>query len=105
MLHIGEKIKEIFEKSGMTVSEFGRRLNSSRENVYGIFKRKSIDTDLLVKISHVLDFNFFSFYMNIVNGDPEKEELKKQLEVADREIVYLKKINQLLENEVGKRKE
>jgi len=43
----------------MTVSEFARRINSSRENAYSIFKRKSIDTDLLQTVSTVLGHDFF----------------------------------------------
>ena len=35
-IHIGEKIKEVFDKKGISKSEFGR-INFSRENMYGIF--------------------------------------------------------------------
>lgn len=61
-VHIGNKIKMTVTKKGMTVSEFGRRINKSRENVYSIFKRKSIDTALLSTISKVLDHDFFQYY-------------------------------------------
>lgn len=99
MIHIGEKIKEVFEATGLSVTEFARRIDTSRENVYGIFTRKSIDTDLLLKITQVLDHNFFSYYIN----PKEVEELKKQLELAQQEIAYLKKINSLLEKDVKKK--
>lgn len=55
----------------MSVSEFGRRINKSRENVYSIFKRKTIDTGLLSTISKVLDYDFFELYT------PLTEELNK----------------------------
>lgn len=97
MLHIGEKIQKIFRESGLTVAEFARRIDTSRENVYGIFKRKSIDTQLLRRISDVLDHNFFKYYIKPEELYPEIESLQRRLQVADQEIEYLKKINKLLE--------
>lgn len=54
----GAEIKKVIKEKGMSVSEFARRINKSRENAYDIFKRKSIDTELLNIISQVLDFDF-----------------------------------------------
>jgi transcriptional regulator with XRE-family HTH domain len=93
MIHIGKKIKEILGNSGFTVTEFARRIDTSRENVYGIFKRRSIDTDMLVKISRTLNYDFFTLYTDA----KETEELRRQLQAAEQEITYLKKINSLLE--------
>lgn len=42
-VHARNKVKEYFEASGMSVSEFARRLNCHRQNVYDIFKRQTID--------------------------------------------------------------
>jgi transcriptional regulator with XRE-family HTH domain len=61
-VNIGQKIKEVFETRGITVTEFARRINKSRENMYSIFSRKTIDTGLLLAISRVLDFDFFKLY-------------------------------------------
>jgi transcriptional regulator with XRE-family HTH domain len=71
-IHIGQKIKGVVEKRGMTVSEFGRRINKSRENIYSIFKRKSIDTTLLEKISEVLEHNFFQYHYKAIKNFIEK---------------------------------
>ena len=70
-VHIGNKIKTIVSKKGMSISEFGRRINKSRESVSSIFKRKSIDTSLLTSISKVLEYDFFLYYT------PLSTELKK----------------------------
>jgi transcriptional regulator with XRE-family HTH domain len=59
---IGAQIREIVEKRGMTVTEFARRINKSRENAYSIFSRKTIDTGLLKLISEVLEYDFFKQY-------------------------------------------
>lgn len=47
-----------------TVSEFAAAINRTRATVYDIFERKSIDVDLLLSISEVLEFDFFSYYIS-----------------------------------------
>lgn len=59
-VHAGEKVKRYFEASGMSVSEFARRLNYHRQNVYDIFRREVIDVELLQRISRVLEHDFVS---------------------------------------------
>lgn len=63
-LHIGHLIKSVFDASGITVSEFARRIYCERTNVYKIFNRRSIDVELLVKISEILNHNFLADVMN-----------------------------------------
>ena len=58
-LHIGQMIKAVFDKSGMSVSELARRINTTRSNVYFIFERPSIDVEKLMEICKALEHNFF----------------------------------------------
>jgi predicted transcriptional regulator len=67
-LHIGKEIEKIYQNSGMKLSEFAKRINTSSRNVYSIFERPEIKTDQLAKISEVLRFNFFSLYMSSKNA-------------------------------------
>jgi len=62
-MHIGHKIKQIFDTSGMSVSELARRIQTTRQNVYGIFERSSIDTALLDRISIALNYDFFKLFV------------------------------------------
>ena len=39
-----------------------RKLCCNRQNVYDIFRRATIDTELLLRISLALEFNFFTLY-------------------------------------------
>lgn len=71
MVHIGKIIEEVFHRQGRSVSWFAAQLCCERSNIYNIFKRSSIDTALLVRISVVLDYDFFRFYME------EVEDCKK----------------------------
>lgn len=109
-LHIGKTIRKKLEEIGMTKSEFARRSGTSPQNIYGIFKRSSIDSDLLKTISTCLNFDFFQYYSTGVSvskdgimrtaSDMQKEidELKsrnRQLETANG---YLNEIYQLQKN-------
>ena len=62
MIHIGNIIKKKFDEQDVTVSWFAHQLCCDRTNVYSIFKRESIDTALLVKISIILKHDFFKHY-------------------------------------------
>lgn len=56
---IGQLIEEKVKASKIEVTTFAKAINKERSNVYDIFKRDSIDTDLLKKIGQVLNYDFF----------------------------------------------
>lgn len=57
-MHIGHIIKEVFDEKGISVTEFARRINCARPNVYSIFERYDIGVEQLLDISEALDHNF-----------------------------------------------
>jgi transcriptional regulator with XRE-family HTH domain len=104
-VEIGQKIKEIFDARNMKLTEFADELGTVRQNVYRIFKKRHVDTGLLLKISQVLHHNFFQYYVEQPGGVDEKmrvlrtetDDFQKQLELSRREIDYLRKIIKLME--------
>lgn len=56
---IGQLIEERVKAQKLGVTEFAKLIGTERSNVYDIFKRSSIDTDLLKKIGQVLEYDFF----------------------------------------------
>jgi transcriptional regulator with XRE-family HTH domain len=106
---IGQKIKEVFDRQNMKLTDFADELGTVRQNVYRIFKKRHLDTGLLVKISQVLQHNFFQYYVteSETRDSAHIEELRKlaneatdqqrQLELARKEIDYLRKIIKLME--------
>ena len=90
LIHIGEKIKNILDSSDISVSDFAKKINKSRGNVYSIFSRATIDTNLLLKISKVLDYDFFLLYSF------SSKNLIEKSNIQENEINMLKKLNQLL---------
>lgn len=59
---VGSIIKDMLEQKGMSKVMFAKRIHTSNQNVHSIFKRSNFDTDLLTKISKVLDHDFFQYY-------------------------------------------
>ena len=57
-IHIGHLIKKVFDEKGISVTEFARRINCARPNVYSIFERYDIGVEQLIDISEALDHNF-----------------------------------------------
>ena len=61
-INIGMAIREELKRQERTVAWFARKLGTSRMACYRIFESYSIDTYMLLKISKVLDFDFFALY-------------------------------------------
>lgn len=61
-MHIGDYIQNELKRQERSVSWFARKLNCNRQNVYNIFKRTTIDTELLLRISLILHKDFFQYY-------------------------------------------
>lgn len=58
MKPIGMLIKEELERQERSVTWFARKLSCDRTNVYRIFQKQSIDTNLLIRISLILNRDF-----------------------------------------------
>ncbi len=61
-LFIGKFIEEELRAQERSVVWLSRKLNCNRTNIYKIFHRSTIDTELLLQISNVLQRNFFKEY-------------------------------------------
>lgn len=59
-MHIGRRIEEIARQKNVTIVFLSKQLCCSRTNVYKIFDKSSLDTALLMRISLVLDYDFFA---------------------------------------------
>ena len=61
-LHIGNLIRTTLNEQGRTVAWLARQVNCSHNNIYKVFQKSSIDTDLLLRISRAMDYNFFQHF-------------------------------------------
>lgn len=64
---IGRLIKEELERQERSVAWFARKLSCDRSNVYRLFHKRSIETDLLIRISVVLNRDFTMEISKIIN--------------------------------------
>lgn len=72
-MHVGTLIRQKVKGQKKTSVWLAQSLSCSRTNVYKLYDKKSIDIDLLFRISKVLDFDFFSLYsQEIQNSLPHK---------------------------------
>jgi transcriptional regulator with XRE-family HTH domain len=98
---IGSKIQAVFESRNMKLSDFADELGTVRQNVYRIFKKKDLDTGLLIKVSEVLNHNFFQYYNTDSSANSRADDtvvgLQQQLDLARQEIDYLKRIIHLMD--------
>ncbi len=61
-MHIGQVLKDKLHEDGKTVVWLARELGCHRTNIYNLFDKYSIDTQLLQRISTVMRYNFFDLY-------------------------------------------
>lgn len=69
-INIGQLIKEEIEHKGLSRTCLAKESFIDRRQLYRIFKRKSIDTDILFNLSVQLKHDFFKLY---------SEELAKKI--------------------------
>lgn len=128
-IHIGEVILKRMDELGMTRSELARRIGTSPQNLGKILKRRSVDTQRLLKLSKVLKQDFFQYYslqlhpeeLPLVEepvatyfsshpGNPptlknviiEAVTYKKEAENLRKENALLKEVKELLEEKLKK---
>ncbi|HOZ86449.1 MAG TPA: helix-turn-helix transcriptional regulator [Bacteroidia bacterium] len=100
-IHIGKKIKEIWKKSRLKGTEFASLINRDRQVIYDIFKRESIDTELLQHISKVLNHDFFVYY----SAEPQvlKDPVNKFGFATKEDFENLKKLVEALAKKIDER--
>ena len=96
MQSIGKIIEIKLREKGLSVSEFARRINTNRNNAYDIFRRDSIDTALLKKISEVIGYDFFQCFNETSSQVSEHNEIYKT-----RDIIILENKISILEKEIA----
>lgn len=109
-VHIGKKIQEKLKEARYKKTEFADMINISRTVVYDIFKRKTIDTGLLKKISEVLNHDFFSYYgdgnLNTVK-EPKNDYgyvTKSELAEITHALLKLTRVVEKMQEEMPKKK-
>ena len=101
MLHIGQEIQRKAKEIKVSAAELAEKINTTKQNVYLLFKRKSIDTDQLEMISKALGYDFFDLYKNQerehnARVNSEKIILEQNQKIKDYEVT-IRNLNMLVE--------
>ena len=67
-INIGDEIHKELLNQGQSVMWLSQQLGCNRTNIYNIFSRDSISTDLLLKICVALKKDFFALYSQQLEG-------------------------------------
>ncbi|MDQ3111475.1 MAG: helix-turn-helix domain-containing protein [Bacteroidota bacterium] len=110
-VHIGKLISKKIKEIGMSKSELSRRISVTPQSTHYILAKSSIDTDVLLKISRALDYDFFQHYlglnpqgkghetlMNVSSSELKSQiaEIRKEISTMELHNSYLREIVNLL---------
>lgn len=82
-IHIGQLIQDQLKKDQRSVGWLSRQIPCSRNHVYKLFKRPSLDAKLLLRISVVMQFNFFQYYTAEFLQNMKERMGENQTQTAD----------------------
>jgi len=95
--HIGKMIEKAVTESGIEISRICNFFKSSEEEIMEMYTQKDLPTDILLKWSKLLEYDFFRLYSQhlILYAPPsskEKNEKTKSTLPRFRKNVYTKEI-------------
>lgn len=96
----GEFVKEIAESKRLTPSGLGRLINYTKQNISDIYRRKTVDSELMLTLSRALEYNLFSYYdeKEPIAGFRRAEVMEWQAKI-DKLTIELKHSTELLKQQ------
>ena len=98
-IHIGILINQAVTESGIEMSRICSFLKCSKEEIVKMFTKENLSTDILLKWSNLLDYDFFRVYtQHLILYAPlsavdEKTKVKKKSSLPQfRKNIYTKEI-------------
>lgn len=93
IMDIGKEIEKKSKELRIGSTQLAKMVNTTKQNIHLIFKKKSIDTDLLVMISKALNFDFFQLYRVELGYVTDNSSVQL---AQEEESIYLRKQNRIL---------
>jgi hypothetical protein len=93
-MDIGKRIEARAEELNIGATKLGQMIGTSKQNIYSIYKRSSVDTELLKKLGKALDFDFFGWLAD--NGDSGTSTPQAEYGIGKKEIAAMKEENDQL---------
>lgn len=89
-IHIGKFIKERVDESEITVERICKFLDRDEDAVEHMYEKKSIDSDLLLRWSKLLEYDFFRLYSSHLILYAPPSAVNKNQQKSDK-IPYFRK--------------
>lgn len=88
---IGQMIKRVAAERGLSQKQFGEKINKTKQGVASIYRRATIDTELLKEICETLNYDFFAHYYKeeplLKFKQLETDKWTQQIDLLNKEIV------------------
>lgn len=65
--HAGHIIKAVFDEQGRTVKWFATKMHCNRTNVYKMFEKQHLNSEIIARASQVLGHDFFLDISRLMN--------------------------------------
>ena len=97
-INIGQMIEKAVTESGIAMSRLCNFFKSTEEEILGMYQHENLPTDLLLKWSKILEYDFFRIYSQHlilyapVSADNENTKTQKTNLPQFRKNIYTKEI-------------
>lgn len=104
MLHIGNRIKEVFDQQPKqhTIDWLADKLNCQRANVYKIFNRQGIDSGLLGRLCYILEHDFFADLSRDYNHNVRVSESTNEIALHEFHDEMMLSISRMLSRHLNR---
>ena len=75
MIHIGKRIKQKLAEQGRTSSWLAQQLSYNRTTMYKIYDKASLDTQMLLRISRIMEYDFFKEFSQKFDSQVSSESM------------------------------
>jgi hypothetical protein len=94
VIHIGKAIKELVDQKEIAIERICNFLSRDEDFVNNVYESKSIDTDILLRWSKLLEYDFFRLYSShlILYAPPSAVNKSKEKSDKDKTPQFRKNI-------------
>jgi len=109
-IHIGKKIKEVLDKTPLSVVDFAKKINLTRNGAYKVFEKETIDTGQLQAIGKVLNHDFFNYYEQSLSSQLKEPKgdygyaTKSELSEITHALLKLTRVVEKIQEDLPKKK-
>lgn len=92
VIHIGQSIKELVDQKGITTERICNFLNKDEEFIKHVYESNSIETEVLLRWSKLLEYDFFRLYSSHLILYAPPSAVNKSKEKTDKTPQFRKNI-------------